>query len=79
MTNDTLDEISFRNIVLFYKDELIRLMNGEKYMKIFKGKGYRLGLYRKGVITFEGNGAHGNHANISERALKILKEVIENE
>ena len=68
MSESSFEEISFRNIVVWYKDELLRIDGGERAALIFNTRCERVKLIKKNVLTF----THGGRIKISERAKTIL-------
>jgi hypothetical protein len=61
-----VEERSFINLVNWYRDELIQILNGEKVSTIIEEKCRREGLTRNGVLLKGGI--------VSEKARRILEE-----
>lgn len=69
---NTFEQITFRNMVTFYREELQRVLNGEKSTQIFS-KGDRRVLRRLGVLELRPTGHYGRVLEVSSRTKEILK------
>ena len=69
---DAFEQITFKNMVSFYRDELERVLNGEKSTQIFS-KGDRRVLRRLGVLELRPTGHYGRILEVSSRTKEILK------
>ncbi len=66
---ERLEEISFRNMVGFFREELNRISKGEIAKKVLT-KGDRRCLRKLGVLRLRGTG-HGRILEVSLRAKKL--------
>lgn len=71
MTPEQLEELSFRNLVEFNKDELIKIMNGARATGLFTEHQRGL-LIKYGVIS---QGAKNKRTKPTARAHEILVRV----
>lgn len=62
----TTDEQSFVNLVNYYRDELIQIINGERAATVIDKKCRRTGLQRNGVLLKGGK--------VTEKAKKVLQD-----
>lgn len=69
---NTFEQITFKNMVTFYRDELQRVLNGEKSTLIFS-KGDRRVLRRLGILELRPTGHYGRVLEVSSRTKEILK------
>jgi len=69
---NAFEQITFKNMVTFYRDELRRVLNGEKSTQIFS-KGDRRTLRRLGVLVLRPTGHYGRVLEVSSRTKEILK------
>lgn len=67
---ETLAEISFRNTVYFYKEELKQIGNGIKATKIFKDR-QRKALVKAGILDRE-YGQGGCRLKLSKKTKQLL-------
>jgi len=68
-------EITFRNMVQFYKkNELVRLVNGEHAQHILT-KGDRRVLRRLGIVKLKGGGYTGRRLTPTPKTEKILRQI----
>jgi hypothetical protein len=68
------EQITFQNMVTFYRDELQRVLDGEKSTQIFS-KGDRRVLRRLGILELARapTGHYGRVLEVSSRTKEILK------
>ncbi|MBD3205130.1 hypothetical protein GF319_02155 [Candidatus Bathyarchaeota archaeon] len=71
INGETLEEISFRNTVNFYRKELIELNEGGKATEIFKDR-RRKSFVKAGILKRE-YGHGGCRLKLSKRTKQILK------
>ena len=71
-----LEEQSFINLVLFNKDELLRIHNGERASKVFTARNTRNRLNRLGVlrISYKGNSPC---SILTRKALKVIEDDVQ--
>jgi hypothetical protein len=69
---DNFEEITFTNMVMFYREELERITNGEMSTAALS-KGDRRVLRRLGVLELHFTGHSGRLLQVSPRAQEILK------
>jgi hypothetical protein len=69
---NAFEQITFKNMVTFYREELQRVLNGEKSTQIFS-KGDRRVLRRLGVLKLRPTGHYGRVLEVSPRTKKLLK------
>ena len=69
---NAFEQIMFKNMVTFYREELQRVLNGEKSTLIFS-KGDRRVLRRLGILELRPTGHHGRVLEVSSRTKEILK------
>jgi hypothetical protein len=69
---NTFEKTTFKNMVTFYREELYRVLNGEKSTKIFS-KGDRRVLRRLGILELRPTGHFGRVLEVSARTKEILK------
>ena len=67
----TLAEISFRNTVHFYREELMQIDKGVKATKVFKDR-QRKSLVKAGILDRE-YGQGGCRLRLSKKARQILE------
>lgn len=67
-------EITFRNMVQFYKDELVQLVKGE-HAKHILTKGDRRVLRRLGIVKLKGGGYTGRRLTPTPKTEKILRQI----
>jgi len=72
-TERYLDEMSFYNIVQFYRDELQQLAEGGDPITIFSCRHERVKLIHKGVLGMTYKRA-GRHIFIPERTRRYMEE-----
>jgi len=72
----SLEEITFKNMVAFYHDELNRLLNGELGTAVLT-KGDRRCLRRHSILRLKGTGSTGRRLEITPKAQELLKEINE--
>ena len=70
---ERLEEITFKNMVAFYHDELNRLLNGELGTKVLT-KGDRRCLRRHSILRLKGTGSTGRRLEITPKAHELLGE-----
>ena len=73
---ERLEEISFKNMVVFYHDELNRLSNGELGTEVLT-KGDRRCLRRLSILRLKGTGSTGRRLEITPKAQELLKDINE--
>ena len=73
---DRLEEITFKNMVMFYHDELNRLAQGELLKEVLT-KGDRRCLRRHSILRLKGTGSTGRRLEITPKAQELLKEINE--
>ncbi|UCH02582.1 MAG: hypothetical protein JSV20_01995 [Candidatus Bathyarchaeota archaeon] len=73
---ESLEEITFKNMVAFYQDELNRLLNGELGTKVLT-KGDRRCLRRHCILCLKGTGSTGRRLEITPKAQELLNEINE--
>ena len=66
------EQITFENMVTFYRDELERLLSGEASKQVLS-KGNRKMLRRLGILVLKPTGDTGRLLEVSQRAQEILK------
>ena len=66
------EQITFTNMVTFYRDELERLLSGEASKQVLS-KGNRKMLRRLGILVLKPTGDRGRLLEVSPRAREILK------
>lgn len=71
MAEQSFEEISFRNIVDFYRPELLRIENGERASRIFETRCARVKLLKKNVLIITPC-QNGKRLSLSEKARNIL-------
>jgi len=71
MTEQSFEEISFRNIVNFYKPELLRVEGGERASRIFGSRCARVKLLKKNVLVITPC-TSGKRLAVSEEAKTVL-------
>jgi hypothetical protein len=69
---DAFEKITFKNMVSFYREELVRLLQGE-IATLVLSKGDRKVLRRLGILKLSPTGHTGRLLEVSPRAKKILK------
>jgi hypothetical protein len=69
---NNFEEITFKNMVTFYREELERIANGEMSTVVLS-KGDRRVLRRLGVLELHFTGHGGRLLQVSPRAQEILK------
>ncbi len=67
-------EITFRNMVQFYKDELVQLVNGE-HAKHILTKGDRRVLRRLGIVKLKGGGYTGRRLTPTTKTEQLLRQI----
>jgi len=67
----SLESLSFKNLVNFYKPELLRVLNGERVSEVFS-RFTRRRLARLGLLCLVYRGG-GRRLQVSEKVLKILE------
>jgi len=67
-------EITFQNMVQFYKDELLQLLNGEHAQHILT-KGDRRVLRRLGIVTLQGGGYTGRRLTLTPKTEQFLHQI----
>jgi hypothetical protein len=70
---ETPAEISFRNVVLFYKEELIKVDLGERATDYFSDR-QRKSLVKAGVLR-RVYGRGGCHLKLSTKAKRVLRQI----
>ena len=70
---ETPAEISFRNVVLFYKEELIKVDLGERATDYFSDR-QRKSLVKAGVLR-RVYGRGGCHLRLSTKAKRVLRQI----
>ncbi len=73
---ESLEEITFKNMVAFYQDELNRLLNGERGMDVLT-KGDRRCLRRHSILVVKATGDSGRRLEITPKAQELLKKITE--
>lgn len=73
---ESLEEITFKNMVVFYHDELNRLSKGELGKEVLT-KGDRRCLRRLSILRLKGTGSTGRRLEITPKAQDLLKEINE--
>jgi len=68
---ESLAEISFRNTVHFYREELLKIDRGEKATKVFKDR-QRKSLVKAGILNRE-YGQGGCRLRLSKKTRQILE------
>jgi hypothetical protein len=71
--DETPAEISFRNVVLFYKEELIKVDLGERATDYFSDR-QRKSLVKAGVLRRQ-YGRGGCHLRLSNKARRVLRQI----
>ena len=66
------EQITFKNMVAFYRDELQRIQQGEKSTLVLS-KGTRRLLRRLGILELHPTGHYGRQLKVSARTQDILK------
>jgi hypothetical protein len=66
------EQITFKNMVTFYREELERLLSGEASKHVLS-KGNRKMLRRLGILVLTPTGDTGRLLEVSPRAQEILK------
>jgi hypothetical protein len=66
------EQITFKNMVTFYRDELELLLSGEASKQVLS-KGNRKMLRRLGILVLKPTGDTGRLLEVSSRAREILK------
>jgi hypothetical protein len=66
------EQITFKNMVTFYRDELELLLSGEASKQVLS-KGNRKMLRRLGILVLKPTGDTGQLLEVSSRAREILK------
>lgn len=66
------EEITFKNMVAFYREELQRIQQGEKSTLVLS-KGDRRLLRRLGILELQPTGHYGRLLKVSSRTKEILK------
>jgi hypothetical protein len=66
------EQITFKNMVTFYREELERIANGEMSTEVLS-KGDRRVLRRLGVLELHFTGHNGRLLQVSARTQEILK------
>jgi hypothetical protein len=69
---DTFKRITFTNMVTFYREELNRILQGEKSTQVLS-KGDRRVLRRLGVLKLRPTGHYGRVLEVSPRTKELLK------
>ena len=69
---NNFEQITFKNMVTFYREELERIANGEMSTVVLS-KGDRRVLRRLGVLELHFTGHGGRLLQVSPRAREILK------
>ncbi len=69
---NTFEQITFKNMVSFYQEELEQVLNGEKSTQIFS-KGDRRVLRRLGILELRPTGHYGRVLEVSSRTKEVLK------
>ena len=73
MATEKLDEVNFKNLVWFYRDELISLSEGTRARDVFP-KGLRRRLLDLGILVYK-HGRSGLRYFISTAASELLQNV----
>ena len=68
-------EITFKNMVHFYHDELKRLLNGELATNVLT-KGDRRVLRRLGILNLTGTGNTGRRLVVAPKTSKLLQKLV---
>jgi hypothetical protein len=71
---ESLEEITFKNMVMFYHDELNRVLNGELGTKVLT-KGDKRCLRRHSILRLKGTGSTGRRLEITPKAQELLNEI----
>ncbi len=71
---ERLEEVTFKNMVAFYHDELNRLLNGELGTEVLT-KGDRRCLRRLSILRLKGTGDTGRRLEITPKAQELLNEI----
>jgi hypothetical protein len=69
---DAFKRITFKNMVTFYREELYRILQGEKSTQVLS-KGDRRVLRRLGVLKLRPTGHYGRVLEVSPRTKELLK------
>jgi len=69
---DTFERITFKNMIGFYREELVCLLRGEIATRVLT-KGDRRVLRRLGILKLRPTGNTGRLLEVSQRAKEILK------
>jgi len=72
---DLLDDITFHNIILWRKDELKRILGGEKPIDVIPQSNQRRKLYRDGILISTYQRA-GRVIKLTPKAKKLLEDMI---
>jgi len=72
MSEASLEERSFTNLVRFYREELRLVLDGGSAMAVFSDN-EREGLRRKGILHVRFESGYGKFFELSERALEALE------
>jgi predicted Ser/Thr protein kinase len=70
------EEVSFENLVLFYRDELIKVRKGVKAMEVLSKYDIKK-LRRKKILYLTGDSQGGRRVVLTEKARKILEKTYE--
>jgi len=70
------EEMSFENLVLFYRDELIELKKGTKAVNVLSKYDVKK-LRRKKILYLTGDSKGGRRIVLTEKAKKILEKTYE--
>jgi hypothetical protein len=73
---ERLEDITFKNLVMFSHEELNRLAQGE-LGKVVLTKGDRRCLRRLSIVRLKGTGSTGRRLDITPKAQELLKEMNE--
>jgi hypothetical protein len=71
---ESLEEITFKNMVAFYHEELNRLAQGELGTEVLT-KGDRRCLRRHSILRLKGTGSTGRRLEITPKAQELLNEI----
>lgn len=66
------EEISFRNMCEFYREELTEIMNGGRAKRVFTNQQIKT-LKRRGILTVDRKWGKGGRVVLTERAREILR------
>jgi len=75
ISEEQLEDITFRNIIHWRKDELERILDGEKVIDVIPQSNQRRKLYRDGILVSKYKRA-GRTITLTPKAKKLLEEIL---